>query len=265
MAMSLSFVKKPVKDSVGTKVSFAVWIVLMLLLVLQVVYMKGSSLPSTWLKILIVGNICLGILSFLSVIYFVTKQSIVVTPGKGKKKRETNPWAISTVVLLIVLAFLAGRSIAVPKQTSSPERQIINMEPTKAIYQKIIVQPTNNVTYVPSQTKVPVSFSDGSTRNCDQNAVQALRDADSAYQRAEQQKSQCRSQYAQKDINRTSSCEKTCNSLYDYQTQSSQRTQCINQCYSDYKNFANSSGNICNTYSSSQKQNLDYLINKYCR
>lgn len=263
--MSFSFVKKPVKDSLETRASFAVWVISTILFVLQIAYIQRNPLPPAWERVLIVGNIAIGIMAFISVIYFVIRQSLVVKRDKGKNRLGANPWAISTAILLIILAFIAGKAMTNQERVSSPIRQIINIEPTKATYQQIIVQPTSTVSSAPVQTKVPVSFSDGSTRNCDQNAVQALRDADSSYQKAEQQKSQCRSQYAQKDMNRATSCEKSCNIQYDYQTQAAQRKQCIDQCYSDYKNFANSSGNICDTYSSSQKANLDYLINKYCR
>lgn len=263
--MSFSFVKKPVKDSMGTKASFAVWVISTILFVLQIANIQKNSLPPAWARAFIVANIAIGILAFVFVIYFVVRQSLVVKHDKGRKRPGTNPWAISTAILLIILTFIAGRSTIGKKQITTPARQIINMEPAKANYQQIIVQPTSAVSSVPVQTKVPVSFSDGSTRNCDQNAVQALRDADSAYLRAEQQKSQCSSQYAQKDMSRATSCEKSCNIQYDYQTQASQRKQCIDQCYSDYKNFTNSSGNICDTYSSSQKANLDRLIKQYCK
>lgn len=264
--MSLSFVNKSIKDSIGTKVSFGIWIISIALLALQAKYLvpNGKSLWELqgWQSYASLVNIGIGVLAFIFLIYFVIRQSIVIKPNKGKNKPGTNPWAVSTAILLIVLAFIAGKSIAVPKQKDFPDSQIINAEPTKTIYQQVIVQPRNIVTSAPIQTKVPVSFSDGSTRNCDQNAVQALRDADSSLSRAQQEKSQCNGKYSQQNINSKSSCDKTCYSFYEDQTE---KNRCLEECSTYFFKLNQNSTNICDTYSSSQKANLDYLINKYCK
>jgi hypothetical protein len=268
MTMSLSFVKKPIKDSKGTKISFLVWIIsIFLFVILSAIYNRsGKSITDlgTVLSTLFFGNILIGVIAFIFTIFFVTKQSLITTKNKSKNT-GFNPWIVSTVLLLILISFLIGKSTTDKNQKSLPLQQVIKTEPSKNNYQQVIIQPTSTTTAIPAQTKVPVSFSNGSTYNCDQNAVQALRDADSSYQKAEQEKSQCSKEYAQKDINRLSSCKDSCYSFYDYQTQADQRKQCVDQCYSDYKKFVSISSNTCNTYSSSQKSNLDFLINKYCR
>lgn len=268
MTMSLSFVKKPIKDSKGTIISFLIWIISIALFVIQLAIYNRSGKSITELgtvsSVLFFGNILIGVIAFIFTIFFVTKQSLITIKNKSKHT-DLNPWIVSTVLLLILVAFFIGKLTTNKSQNTIPVQQIIKTEPAKANYQQVIIQPTSAITTIPAQIKVPVSFANGSTYNCDQNAVQALRDADSSYQKAEQEKSQCSKEYAQKDINRLSSCKDSCYSFYDYQTQADQRKQCVDQCYSDYKKFVNSSNDICNTYSSSQKANLNFLINKYCK
>jgi len=143
-----------------------------------------------------------------------------------------------------------------PKATSAPNVNIVNVNQTQ--------MPNQTSETSSKSSKVPVALPNGNTYNCDQSAVQAIRDAGQALSTAEQQKTNCYEKYGLENRTYNTSCIDSCNGAYGLDKPNENST-CKNDCAIYNDKMTKNMADICNTYSQAQKSNLDNLISRYCQ
>ena len=121
---------------------------------------------------------------------------------------------------------------------------------------------------------VPVSLSYGQTVQCAEESVQALRDANRAYDETQGKRSNCMNEIYKDN---TKSCTSLCTSISNLcygncnsdqtcrERCSSEHSSCLAKCYTSEAEADNRGTEICDGYTKYQQENLNNLIKRYCK